>query len=296
VSGSLVHVISLGAGVQSSTMALMDAHREIEPMPTAAIFADTQAEPASVYKWLEWLEHRLPFPVQRVSRGNLTKSALTLVKRKDGLGYWANADIPAFTLNADGSSGMIPRQCTYKFKVEVIDRAVRKLASVKRGQTTLAAVQWIGISLDEAHRMKSPRHPWANFRYPLVDLRMKRHDCLRWIERHGYPTSPRSACVYCPYHSDGEWRHMRDHEPEACAEAVRVDKELRKVRSKIYKINSVPYLHNSRVPLDQVDFQQTPTAASKLSAVLVTIARGCAAYENLQILLDAKSRSMSPSR
>lgn len=29
----MIHVISLGAGVQSSTMALMAAHGEIEPMP-----------------------------------------------------------------------------------------------------------------------------------------------------------------------------------------------------------------------------------------------------------------------
>ncbi len=40
----VVHTISLGAGVQSSTMALMAAAGEITPMPAAAIFADTQAE------------------------------------------------------------------------------------------------------------------------------------------------------------------------------------------------------------------------------------------------------------
>lgn len=42
------HGISLGAGVQSSTMALMAAHGELTPMPDAAIFADTQDEPAKV--------------------------------------------------------------------------------------------------------------------------------------------------------------------------------------------------------------------------------------------------------
>ena len=57
-----LHIISLGAGVQSSTMALMAAAGEITPMPTCAIFADTQDEPASVYKWLDWLEPKLPFP------------------------------------------------------------------------------------------------------------------------------------------------------------------------------------------------------------------------------------------
>lgn len=52
-----IHVISLGAGVQSSTMALMAAKGEITPMPTAAVFADTQDEPQSVYRWLDWLSN-----------------------------------------------------------------------------------------------------------------------------------------------------------------------------------------------------------------------------------------------
>jgi hypothetical protein len=36
-----VHILSLGAGVQSSCLALMAARGEITPMPLAAIFADT---------------------------------------------------------------------------------------------------------------------------------------------------------------------------------------------------------------------------------------------------------------
>jgi 3'-phosphoadenosine 5'-phosphosulfate sulfotransferase (PAPS reductase)/FAD synthetase len=73
-----LHIISLGAGVQSSTMALMAAHGEITPMPAAAVFADTQAEPASVYKWLDWLERQLPFPVARVTRGSLEQDGLIM--------------------------------------------------------------------------------------------------------------------------------------------------------------------------------------------------------------------------
>ena len=36
-----LRALSLGAGVQSTTMALMAAHGEIGPMPDCAIFADT---------------------------------------------------------------------------------------------------------------------------------------------------------------------------------------------------------------------------------------------------------------
>ena len=67
-------VISLGAGVQSTTMALMAAHGEITPMPDCAVFADTQAEPKAVYEHLAWLmsPNVLPFPVHIVTAGSLT--------------------------------------------------------------------------------------------------------------------------------------------------------------------------------------------------------------------------------
>ena len=55
-------ICSLGAGVQSSTLVLMAARGELTPMPDAAIFADTGAEPEGVYTWLDELEKEIPFP------------------------------------------------------------------------------------------------------------------------------------------------------------------------------------------------------------------------------------------
>jgi len=54
-------------------------------MPDCASFADTMAEPASVYRWLDWLEPQLPFPVHRVSAGSLEKQTLDLITKKDGI-------------------------------------------------------------------------------------------------------------------------------------------------------------------------------------------------------------------
>ena len=70
IPGVRLRVLSLGVGVQSSTLALLAARGEVGPMPDCAIFADTGAEPRKVYTWLDWLETQLPFPVHRVSRGN----------------------------------------------------------------------------------------------------------------------------------------------------------------------------------------------------------------------------------
>jgi len=42
---SALRVLSLGAEVQSTTLALMAAHGIVGPMPDCAIFADTDWEP-----------------------------------------------------------------------------------------------------------------------------------------------------------------------------------------------------------------------------------------------------------
>lgn len=257
----LPHVLNLGAGVQSSTLALMAAHGEVTPRPIAAIFADTQAEPPSVYRWLDWLEQQLNYPVHRVTAGSLTKQILTAkpysekIKAEKGVsGFFVRVGIPSHDLWPDGERGHGRRQCTYEFKVAPLIRAAKRLARVPRNCQRPAVVSWMGISLDEAHRMKTPKEPWQIYRYPLVDLKMRRGDCIEWMLRHGYPKPPRSACVYCPYHSDHEWRRIRDEEPEAFAEAVRVDKEYRRVKMLCSKREAAPYLHHSCVPLDQVDF------------------------------------------
>jgi hypothetical protein len=252
-----IHIISLGAGVQSSTMALMAAKGQITPMPKCAIFADTQAEPLSVYKWLDWLEKELPFPVHRVSKGNMTEHALVIKERRDKTGYWSKNLVPAFILNTDGSRGILQRQCTYEYKVIPLEQAARRIAGIKRGQKTIGVVQWIGISRDEASRMKDSRVKWSSHRWPLIEMGLSRQDCLKWMQYNGYPKPPRSACVYCPYHSNKEWIRLRDEEPEEFGRAVKFESDLQAVKSRTERMQGVPFLHASLTPLGDVDFRTT---------------------------------------
>lgn len=252
-----IHILSLGAGVQSSTLALMAAKGLVTPMPQCAIFADTQAEPPSVYRWLDWLEKELPFPVHRVTAGSLTERITTTrVNRKTGKSYYSNM-IPAFTLNHDGTKGIVGRSCTADFKLTPIFKKAKELGAIKRGQKTVGVVQWIGISLDEVSRMKDSRDPWSKNRWPLIEMRMNRHDCLRWMEANGYPAPPRSACSYCPFHSDAEWRRLKTEEPAEFAKAVEVERLLQKLHLDATlpgKFHGVAYLHSSLQPLATVDF------------------------------------------
>ena len=63
-------IISLGVGVQSSTMALMSA-KGILPKVEGAIFADTKNEPKAIELYLNFLKKILPFSVYQVSRSNI---------------------------------------------------------------------------------------------------------------------------------------------------------------------------------------------------------------------------------
>ena len=248
-----MHIISLGAGVQSSTMALMAAAGELTPMPVAAIFADTQDEPKSVYDWLDWLEKELPFKVHRVTRGRLSETSLTMKRTKDGR-LFSKTDIPFFTLNHDGSQGkIVHRGCTRDFKIGPLMKKARNLANIKRGQKTVGVIQWIGISLDEIYRMKPSRDAWAESRWPLVEARFNRHDCLRWMKNHGFPQPPRSACIYCPFHSDAEWKRLKESEPHEFMKAVVFEKKLQIAKAASSNFRTTPFLHRSLRPLSEVD-------------------------------------------
>jgi hypothetical protein len=239
----MLRAISLGAGVQSTAMALMAAHGEIGPMPDCAIFADTGCEPRAVYDHLAWLRSAnvLPFPVYTVERGNLRDDLLRCVERG-----WS--DIPAFVKNPDGTVGVINRQCTKQYKVRPIRQKVRQLLGIERrpSPSVPIAEQWIGISTDEAWRMKPSGEAWQMNRWPLIELRLHRRDCLSWLAKRGYPVPPKSACTCCPYHSDEQWRGLA---PDEFAEAVSIDRAIRHSRSR-----GTLYLHRSCVPLDEVDF------------------------------------------
>ena len=177
------NILSLGAGVQSSTMALMAAHGEITPMPDAAIFADTQAEPQNVYDWLEYLEPLLPFPVYRVTKGNLEEESL--VGKTSDTGPWIKAYIPAYIGTKDEGYGLLGRKCTQDFKVGPIRKKARELAGITgKSVKETVVTQWLGISLDEIQRMKAQVEPWQDFRHPLIELRMTRYDCLNWMRRN----------------------------------------------------------------------------------------------------------------
>ena len=255
-----LRILSLGAGVQSSALALMAAKGEIEPID-AAIFADTQAEPKHVYDWLDYLEARVQecdfaFPIFRVTTGNLYEDSLQMkVSKKSGNKY-AVTKIPAFLLSPEGKKGLLGRKCTADYKILAIERKVRDLLGIKRFKASEGHLvdQLIGISTDEAVREKKSKRENIIFRYPLLDLGMSREDCLTWMVKQGYPEPPKSACLFCPFHSDAMWLEIKQNKKE-WESVVFFERQLQQNCKEDDVTRGVPFLHPSCIPIDQVEFK-----------------------------------------
>lgn len=252
--------LSLGAGVQSSVLALLLSQSDSRLIdlgylkPDVAIFADTGWEPEYVYTHLTWLETQIDFPLIRVSSGDIRAN----LKRGVTPRGHRFVDVPFYLLDEDGKKGMLRRQCTSHYKIEPIYKRIRKLAG---GTPRRAfpkdrhAEMWLGISLDEVSRIKPSREQWVTHHWPLVDAKMTRQSCIEWFaSRYSKRRLPRSACVICPYRSDQHWLELKQHEPESYAEAVRFDKWLRSNRTNAVRerLNGRPYLHAARRPLASV--------------------------------------------
>ena len=250
--------LSLGAGVQSSVLALLldQEHPDLMALgyqpPDAAVFADTGWEPKYVYAHLyEFLEHEVSYPIHAVSSGNIRTNLL------DGVNRSGNpfAEIPLFTVDDQGKRGMLRRQCTNQYKLRPIYKQVRVLAGGQYGRPFPAdrhVEMCLGISYDERERIKPSREYWVTHRYPLVNLGWTRHDCKMWFADN-YPglLLHRSACVICPYRSDTHWRELKEFEPESFQDAVDFDYSLRAPDGPYAKLpmKGTLYLHSSGQPL-----------------------------------------------
>lgn len=257
------HVLNLGAGVQSTTLYLMFMQGELGVRLDYAIFADTGEEPKAVYEHLDWLNSLNGPPILRRSIGRLGED----LKRGRNTTGQCFATIPAYTQNLDGEEGRTQRQCSKEYKVEVIKRSIRRdvvgLAPRKRIPKSVTVTQYVGISLDEAGRFERliRRREKSKFRAPLIERHMTRKDCKDWLAERGQVPHevPRSACVFCPFHSDAEWMRVKEV-PEDWARAVEIDEALRVEGNVIGRgLQAELYLHRQCKPLVQIEFRPQPS-------------------------------------
>lgn len=255
------HVLNLGAGVQSTALYLMSMDGEVKKFDVA-IFADTQEEPEDVYRHLEWMESLPGPPIVRVTAGRLgdaleAGSDARGNTRGDGGHY---IQIPVYTKMPDGTVSLTRRQCTNDYKVKPIERHIRTIAGASPGRPLPAGttvVQYMGLSYDEPKRVIRVRQRFmdrpANWKveFPLWELEMSRADCVSYLNDKVPHPVPRSACVFCPFKRNDEWRLLRDTDPDGWQRAIHIDAVCRTGGG----LDAQRYVHRDCVPLAESDLR-----------------------------------------
>jgi len=265
-----LRILSLGAGVQSSCLALMAQEGLTKHKPDYMIFADTGWEPKFVYEHVEYLKKAITIcPLITVERSNIREDLIRAAnpikgsneEHKSFAGRVPNP--PLFAAQPGGRVGMLYRQCTHDYKVIPIQKKIREILGVKprhRVKKGTVVEQWIGISTDEAMRMKHARLPWLTSRWPLIEMKMSRMDCLQWyrdIKKH--PMPGKSSCIGCPYHHNDQWKNMQKNYPEDFEDACEVDD---KIRHGLKNTKAELFLHKSAKPLREINFLEPKKQAS----------------------------------
>lgn len=251
--------LSLGAGVQSSTMLMLAIHGEIE-RPGHVIFSDTGLEPRAVYRHVEWCKKQcmkagIPFHIVKAPMD--MREDFEAFERGEKK-YW-DARPPLYVTHCgEKGDGQARRQCTDRAKMRPVRKKQKELLGVKtaRGLPEASIIDMIGISTDEARRATPALDRWVDRVFPLIDpLKMSRADCQAWWQNN-YPrvSLPSSSCVICPFKTAAMWAQMKRDQPEDFTDACDLDDRIRAAYQK--KTQQDTYIHNGWIPLRNANLNE----------------------------------------
>jgi hypothetical protein len=226
-----------------------------------AIFADPGAESIQTYRYLVYLQ-----AWQKANNGikiiiekskNIYDDIMTKANTKQHF-----ASIPAYTLNEDGTKGMLRRQCTYEYKIIQVNKAIRKIYGLLPRARTPKTEIWIGITIDEVQRAKDNVNNWAtniypflNYPYDFFEKTWNRFDCISFFIKHNLEIPPKSSCIFCPYQSPDRWKKVMENETEK-QQVINIDKAIRNMSMK--GMRNPIFLTKHCLPIDEVNFKNIP--------------------------------------
>ena len=210
-------VLSWGCGAPSTTLGVLSALGELEPLDLI-ITSDTGWERQATYDARDWYAawfRERGIRVELIDGGDVR------------LGDSGSYHVPFWT----ETGGPLRRQCTREYKIRPIRRKVREilgyLPSKPPAPAAGAVEQWLGYTWDEVGRMRENDVAFQVNRYPLIEKRMTRDDCVRFLASHDLPVPVKSACVFCPFRRASEYLEMQRDAPEEWMVAVEFDEENR---------------------------------------------------------------------
>lgn len=161
--------------------------------------------------------------------------------------------------------GKLKRQCTSNYKIEPIERELRVMLlemnlarEYKNGaihvNKDVLVESWLGYTIDEIDRVNDSNLHWQYFRYPLIEMKMSKADCIQWLSLNGKPKRLSSFCKKCPLIGNKQMRELRDNDPDGWNNRLLFDDHLRDNTLKISATRKGDvFIHPSMIPMRDVN-------------------------------------------
>lgn len=217
------YIISLGAGQQSSALAIMIANKDLrleKYWGCHCVFADTNGEYPETYEWLEILEKYL------FERGMLI--------------FRVQHETPLYEHLFEKKS--VPmrkfRICTVRWKIKIIEKFLKDFFKGEK------IIQLIGFTFDEKNRSKNLTFDRLA---PLIEMGYTRDDCIREIGLVGLPIPIKSGCYFCTFQSKKDWQKLFLIHPDLFGKAIRLENNSSMEIIKNGIVSNVPAYGNKKL-------------------------------------------------
>ena len=202
------------------------------PKPDLIVMADTSREVSTTF---EYMEQVVQPALKKI--GMRVEIAGHDLAKVDLYAYNGDLLLPVFTRQNNGI-GKLPTYCSVEWKKQVVRRWLRK-------QGVESTDVWIGISTDEAERMKDSGLKWYRHVYPLIELvPINRSKCVSQISNFGWVVPHKSRCYMCPNQSIEAWKQMKQLGNGDFEKAVELENNIRQKDKDMY-------LHPMAIPIEQ---------------------------------------------
>lgn len=216
----MIKILSYGGGLDSFGM-LLDAIQRQE-LPQYAVFADTGSPAGRDGEWPGTYLHIRDYAIPLCQKYGIEFVWITKdmypVRGYDSLISFFEANKMMLT--------RMSRVCTAAAKVERIDKWMADAIPAHEDTEV-----WIGFEAGEENRAANDPHnsktcgngPRRTNRFPLMQGNFCRCRCELLARKMGYPVPRKSACIYCPFNSKGDWKTAAAEQPVTFARAVSLE-------------------------------------------------------------------------
>lgn len=208
------HIVSYGAGINSTAMVLLMIEDGIAI--DAILFADTGGEKPETYAFIKEFNSYL------VSQG---QCGITVVKNDFPQGIIdGSLENECLRTKSLPSKAYGWGSCSMKWKRDPQERWIKRTFFVQRdGLDRL--FRYVGMGAEEQHRAdKFSSDGFICFKFPLIEHKYYREDCVALITNKGLSVPPKSACFFCPMSKKKEILALSKKHPDLFARAVQIEK------------------------------------------------------------------------